>query len=789
MDDIIEKKITGADNIDRSWMADFWELFTDCVIEMDMQFNVTNIRIKAGGVLDVFDIVGKPFSGIAAENEKPRVICELERLRAGAIPYTRFVFLSATGKYYRWTLSAYNKDGVPAGIHGVGIDVTEQTLKEITLYWQRAIIEGSNDFISMTDMDGRILYANPGAYRMTGYDPADGPLDPKRIFTPEHLRTIRGKAKKRAIKKGSWSDLGGMIRKDGSEIIIEHTMYSVKDAKDETVRIATFIKNVTEYIHHEKSMEEARKAAEAANIAKSEFLSRMSHEIRTPMNAIIGMINIGLSSDDKEKKDYCLRKADSASKHLLNLINDVLDMSKIEAEKFELSYHEFDFELMLRNITDIANVRAEEKQQNFLVFIDEGFPAFILSDELRLSQVITNLLTNATKFTPEYGAIILSVKKLEENDREFVLRVEVTDNGIGISKEQQKGLFSVFSQADPGISVKYGGTGLGLAISKRIVTMMGGDIWVESELGYGAKFVFTMKVKKAEGKNLLKTYDVVNKENLRILMVDDMEDTREYFKHMMRKLNLKCDVAASGLQAIEMVLDASEQPYNIFFVDWIMPEMDGIELTRKIKEINGDNSIVIMISAKDWMSIEKEATAAGVLQFISKPLFPSTLVDVINSYMDVEPADSGKPGMPGKQEEPKRSYDFSAYTLLLAEDVEINREIMSAIFEETGISIEYAENGKIAVDMFRENYEKYDIILMDINMPEMDGYEATRRIRALDLPGAKEVPIIAMTANVFTEDIEKSLSAGMNSHIGKPVDADVLFEQIEKYLSRQMNVK
>ena len=397
-------------------------------------------------------------------------------------------------------------------------------------------------------------------------------------------------------------------------------------------------------------------ATQAASQAKSEFLSHMSHEIRTPLNAIIGMISIGMNSNDIDKKNYCLERADSASRHLLILVNDVLDMSKIEADKLELSHSPFDFESMMTDIINVANVRSEEKQQSFVVDLSKDIPAHLVSDELRLSQVITNLLSNAIKFTPEKGTVILKAEKTGEDGDEVCLRVEVADTGIGISKEQQARLFTSFTQADAGIAKKYGGTGLGLAISKRIIELMGGDIWVESEPGKGAKFIFTVKVKQLADK-----------------------------PHAEQAGNTTLDFDDSG------------------------------DTKRKISA--------------------------------------------------------------------RHQYDFREYTLLVAEDIDINREIISAVLGETGVSVDMAENGIIAVSMFKERPEKYDLILMDVNMPEMDGYAATREIRALDSEHAGNIPIIAMTANVFKEDIEKSLDSGMNDHTGKPIDTDAFLRKLNKYLT------
>jgi CheY-like chemotaxis protein len=516
-----------------------------------------------------------------------------------------------------------------------------------------------------------------------------------------------------------------------------------------------------------------------ASRAKGEFLSHMSHEIRTPLNAIIGMINIAVNTDDIQKVKHCLQRAGGASKHLLSIINDILDISKIEANKFVLSYNEFNFEKMLMDIINVTNVRAEEKNLNFAVILNTNVPPLIIGDELRFSQVIMNLLNNAIKFTPENGKVVLRVEKTDEAGDEITLKTEVTDSGIGMTEEQQKRLFTAYNQADGNIAKKYGGTGLGLVISKQIVELMNGEIWIESKPNKGSKFMFTSKVKKGIGKPDVQLSAKIKKDELRILAVDDSEETRMYFAHIMEAFHLPCDVAGSGKQALEMMRKAGDKPYNLFFVDWQMPEMDGIELTKKIKEITGDKSFVIMLSTADWRTIEKEATAAGVRHFIPKPIFPSVLINVINECIEIKPRDGSN-----KNEGLKDScFNFEEYTILAAEDDKINREILSTILEGTGISIDFANNGSSAVSMFHANPEKYRLILMDVNMPEMDGYEATQTIRALELPRAKDICIIAMTANVFREDIEKCLSSGMNDHIGKPIATKDILEKLQKHLS------
>jgi signal transduction histidine kinase len=408
------------------------------------------------------------------------------------------------------------------------------------------------------------------------------------------------------------------------------------------------IKELLELKTREVSLRElAEQEAQNASRAKGEFLSHMSHEIRSPLNAVIGMINIATEEDDIDAIKLYLGKADNAAKHVLGVINDILDMSKIEANKLELSSGEFDFGKMITNIVDVTGIRAQEKHQQIVVNMNPNIPSLIISDELRLSQVITNLMTNAIKFTPEDGKVILSAEKLEEKDGEITIRIEVADSGIGISPEQQEKLFQAYNQADSSISGKFGGTGLGLVITKRIIELMQGTIWIESELGKGAKFIFTIKVKQ-------------------------------------------------GAQTAGKTADA-----------------------------------------------HSGGTHAGI-----------------------KAAD----------------LHLQGYTILAAEDMDFNREVLAKYLERTGVTIDFAENGKICVKKFKENPDKYCLIFMDINMPEMTGDEATKVIRALGTKKAKEIPIVAMTADVFKEDVEKCLSVGMNDHISKPIVPRIVFAKLKQHL-------
>ena len=534
--------------------------------------------------------------------------------------------------------------------------------------------------------------------------------------------------------------------------------------------------DITEIRNIQKEAENARKRAEQASLAKSTFLSNMSHEIRTPLNAIIGMTAIGIASDAFEKKEYCLTKIEEASKHLLGVINDILDMSKIEANKFEISYSNVYFDKMLQRVTNFITFRVVERQQIFSFHVDNLIPAVIETDEQRLAQVLTNLLSNAVKFTPEKGTIKLNVFLVAEDDEECIIRFEIADTGIGIAPEQQERLFQSFEQADSSTARKFGGTGLGLAISKRIVGMMGGRIWVESEIGKGATFIFEIRAKRKSAENAHELRSNLTLDNLRLLIVDDSKEVLEYFMHVIEKLDISCDVAVSGAEACELINEKGA--YDIYFIDWSMPGMNGIELTQKIKQQRGSTqSIVVMISAQEWHSIESEARNAGVDSFLQKPIYPSAIVDCLNTYI------GNLSGIDKKQV--MLTNIFEGIHILLAEDVKINREIVRAQLAVTNAQIDCAENGKDAVAMFSAAPGRYDIIFMDVQMPEMDGLEATRTIRALDIPEAKTVPIVAMTANVFREDVDLCIASGMNDHIGKPLDLAMVVAKIRLYAKRK----
>lgn len=536
--------------------------------------------------------------------------------------------------------------------------------------------------------------------------------------------------------------------------------------------VMTFIRRMfkTEQMYSQ-ALTEALTEAQSATQAKSAFLSNMSHEIRTPMNAIIGMTTIAKGTNELERKDYAIGKIEDASNHLLGVINDILDVSKIESGKFDLSSTEFRFESMLQRVVTINNFRVDQKQQRLTVHIDNSIPNIMFGDEQRLAQVITNLLSNAVKFTPEKGTISIDTKYISEEENICTIQISVTDSGIGISQEQQSKLFQSFQQAENDTTRKFGGTGLGLAISKSIVEMMGGKIWIESELGKGASFIFTVKLKQITNKE----QTTPDWHNIRILAIDDDPITLEYFREIVVGYGGICDTAMSGEDALRCIVQTGS--YDIYFIDYRMPGMSGIDLTRTLKANNQgiDDFSIVLMSAADYSSIEDEAKASGIDKFLSKPVFPSSIVDIVNTFIGVD----------RHEIQVEKSFDdikLEGRFVLLAEDVEINREIVLALLEPTLISIDCAEDGEQVLQMFSDEPDKYDIIFMDVQMPKMDGHEATRRIRALDIPQAKSIPIIAMTANVFREDVEKCLESGMNDHVGKPLDYSEVLDKLTTYL-------
>ncbi|MDR2547697.1 MAG: response regulator [Lachnospiraceae bacterium] len=519
-------------------------------------------------------------------------------------------------------------------------------------------------------------------------------------------------------------------------------------------------------------LELALDQATVSSKAKGDFVSSMSHEMRTPLNAIIGMTSIGRKANSIEQKNHALHKIEDASSHLLGVINDVLDMAKIEANKLELSTEEFCLEQMLRKVLSVVGFRMREKEHTFSIDIDHQLPQFFVGDDQRLAQVITNLLSNASKFTDKKGRISFRVMKADEQDGIYTLRFEIEDNGIGIAPEQHDRLFQAFSQAESGISRTYGGTGLGLALCKRIVELMGGEIWLESEIDIGSKFIFTIKAKRSNLSLESLLHTKVSKRSLRVLAVDDDVTVRKHIKLILDSIAINCHTAPGGREALDMIRVNGD--YDIYLIDWRMPEMDGIELTQQIIKDNAE-AFLVLISA-DWTVDEVETLEVRIDKFLSKPLFSSDIVDCINEFIESDGSHTDQ------FTAAVASGRFRGKKLLLAEDIELNIEIIFALLEDTGIEIDVASNGKKAYEMVKNDVNRYQMIFMDVHMPVMDGLEATRRIRNLPSETAKTLPIVAMTAEVFTDDVHACFAAGMNDHLGKPLDVKQVFAKLLTYL-------
>ena len=526
-----------------------------------------------------------------------------------------------------------------------------------------------------------------------------------------------------------------------------------------------------------QALSDAVAAAETANRAKSTFLSNMSHDIRTPMNAIIGFTTLALSNiDDKERvKDY-LAKTLASSNHLLSLINDVLDMSRIESGKVKIEEKAVHLPDLVHDIRSIIQPNISSKRLALFIDTMDVVDEDIITDPLRLNQVLLNILSNAIKFTPTGGMVSIRIAQKPGAPKgcgNYEFRIK--DNGIGINKEFQKHIFEEFTREESSTVSGIQGTGLGLSITKNIVDLMGGTIALESEPGKGSEFIvnlcFPLSGQKAEIKQLPQL------EGLRTLVADDDTNTCLSVSTMLSKIGMRPEWTISGKEAVIRTKYAVEQgdAFSVYIIDWLIPDMNGIEIVRQIRKVIGDSCPIIILTAYDWADIEEEARAAGVTAFCEKPLFLSELRKVLAEPFRVQPEQTTAP-------QPKA--DFSGKHLLLVEDNALNREIAMEILKEAGFLVDTAGDGVEAVEKMEQSAPgQYDLILMDIQMPRMDGYEATRRIRAMPDPRKAGIPIFAMTANAFEEDKQNALNAGMNGHIAKPLDIPHLLKVLEEALN------
>lgn len=669
------------------------------------------------------------------------------------------------------------------------LDETEQKLQELVL---SRITELDYDFITKIDLTRgthQIVSCDP-SQRETTVPPGNFQQGIRQVaahfMTPEvsrdYLHQLDFETMKARLAEREDYDFIIELTDPSGKICIKR--YQIFYISRKLNRVCMVRSDVTELMRQTQRQKEelasALAAAEQANAAKSDFLSRMSHEIRTPMNAIIGMSTIAAQSlHNEEQVADCIAKIGISSRFLLSLINDILDMSRIESGKMLLKKEKIPTEEFINGINSICSSQAAVKGVDYECIADPVLDDYYIGDAMKLQQVLINVLSNAIKFTPEGGKVTFSAAQRKKKKNDAELRFIVNDTGIGMSEEFLPHLFEPFSQESTGTTALYGGTGLGLAISKSIVDMMDGRITVRSIKGIGTEFTIDVKLGISEEARLRhKSYkDQLHFAHLKTLVVDDDVAVCESAMVTLKEMGIQAEWVDSGRKAVSRVESLCKRQifYDLILIDWKMPEMDGIETTRRIRSLVGPDVTIIIMTAYDWITIEHEAKSAGVNLLMSKPMFKSSLISAFSRALGEKEE---------VREQPKKAdYDFTGKRILLVEDNILNTEIAEMLLKSKHFEVVCAENGLRALELFSKSAEgEYDAILMDIRMPLMDGLTASVNIRHLTNPDAAKIPIIAMTANAFDDDIEKSRMAGMNAHLAKPIDPDRLYQTLYDFI-------
>ncbi len=677
----------------------------------------------------------------------------------------------ASGRF-KLVRDAYNKPQYVISLHE---DITERQKAEERLQFTQYAVDNAADAVFwIRSTDGGLEYVNQEACRSLGYTREEllaTPISEITEFGPEELKELVGLLQDNPVL----TQEAKHRTKDGRLFDVEITFFAA-DYLNQKIIIAN-VKDITQRKWAEAAILEAKEVAEAGTQAKSDFLANMSHEIRTPMNAIIGMSHLALKTELNPRQSGYIRKIQQSGQHLLGIINDILDFSKIEAGKLSIENIDFDMEKVLENVSNLISEKAAAKGLELIFDIDPAVSTHPKGDPLRLGQILINYCNNAVKFT-ERGEVVLKAQVQQEDEKGQLIYFSVCDTGIGLTEEQMGRLFQAFEQADASTTRQHGGTGLGLAISRKLAQLMGGDVGVTSEVGKGSTFWFTAYL--AKGDATIRDLIRPDLRGRRVLIIDDNAQAREIESGMLRSMTFVVHEAASGREGIEMVQQAAirNEPYDIVFVDWLMPGLDGIETGRQIRALPelAVPPQLVMVTAYGREEVLKQAEEAAFHNVLIKPVTASMLFD---SAVQALSSDQG----PVRESEVGSALNLDLEQLrgarvLLVEDNELNQEVATGLLEVARMSIDLADNGEVAVRMVGEH--DYDLVLMDMQMPVMDGIAATKAIRSD--PRFHELPIIAMTANAMDADREICRQAGMNDHISKPIDPDAMFATVMKWI-------
>jgi len=676
--------------------------------------------------------------------------------------------------------------GKPQYIVGLTEDITERKRSENALQESeqlfRSIFENSQTGISLYNVAKGQYFTNRALHEMLGcsHEDVDSVEKWDRFVHPDervsgaerYAELISGER-----NKDEWEQR--FVRSDGRIVIADGNFRVIRDGAGKPQYLLNMTKDITDRKQAEADLVAAKEEALAATKAKSEFLANMSHEIRTPMNAILGMTYLALKTELTPKQHDYLTKTRVAAQALLGIINDILDFSKIEAGKLDMEKAEFRLDQVLENLSSVVSQKAHDKNLEFLIDAPNNLPQNLLGDPLRLGQILINLVNNAVKFT-DRGEVVVTVALEERVSERVKLKISVRDSGIGMTAEQTAGLFQAFSQADTSTSRKYGGTGLGLSISKRLVEMMGGEIWVESDYGVGSTFLFTGWFGTAATEPQRKRF-IPDLAGIRALVVDDNKSACEILTGALKIFGLRVDSAISGEDAIRALSAAdSYDPYQLVLMDWQMPGMDGLEASHLIKGEGRLKHIpkIVMMTAFGREDIRLRAEQMGIEGYLLKPISESLLYDTL---MDLFGATGQKRSRDAVSEEGARSYDAGGIRILLVEDNEVNQQVATELLESAGATVTIANHGREAVRILttEDQPPPFDVVFMDLQMPEMDGCTAARLIRSQ--PQLQGLPIIAMTAHALVEERQNCLDAGMNDHVSKPIDLDAFFTTLLRW--------